>query len=300
MSTTSRIRSSSSPTASVILCVRNGETTVADQVAALSTQDYPGPWELVIVDNGSTDASVSVARASWTHPSADLRVVTAMDRAGLAYARNVGVQAATGSVVVFCDADDVADPGWLGALMQAMRSADLAGGHLDVDQLNPTYAASWRGGSPTQEGLRPVHGNLPHAVGANMAVRRDRFLAVGGCDEQFSICSDDVDLCWRLQEAGDVLVYAPDAVMHYRLRARLRDAMRQQWQYGRAEGALKQKHGERMPRDSAATVRAVWSTLLLRPDWLLRGRTLRGRWLCVAAYRLGRLAGAYRFRVKWW
>jgi GT2 family glycosyltransferase len=123
---------------------------------------------------------------------------------------------------------------------------------------------------------------------------------LGGFDEQFTICSDDVDFCWRLQEAGETLVHAPDAVMHYRLRSDLRSALRQQWCYGIAEGALKRKFGARMRRDSFTTVRKVWLALLLRPDHLLRGPRLRGRWLSVAAYRLGRLAGSWRHRVLWW
>lgn len=288
------------PTVSVILCVRNAAATVAEQVAALSAQDHPSPWELVLVDNGSTDATVEAARGAWTHPSASFRVVRADERAGLAYARNVGVAAANGAAVAFCDGDDVADPGWVAALHRALQTAAVAGGHLEVDQLNAELPVYWRGGSPTRNGLPPAHGYLPHAIGANMAVRRDVYLGIGGCDEQFTICSDDVDLCWRLQEAGERLAFAPDAVMHYRLRPGLRDSLRQQWRYGVAEGALKRKYGVRMRRDSAAVFRTVWLTLLLRPDRLVRGHKLRGWWLNVAAYRLGRIAGARRYRVSWW
>src|SRR5581483_9660233 len=104
-------------------------------------------------------------------------------------------------------------------------------------------------GGPTDGGLPVAHFNLPYAFGANFAVQRPAFLAIGGCDEQFVGCSDDVDLSWRIQLAGGALSFAPDAVVHYRLRPDLRSARRQMWNYGRTEARMRRKFGEQARRE---------------------------------------------------
>ncbi|MYR59535.1 glycosyltransferase, partial [Streptomyces sp. SID625] len=78
----------------------------------LGRQTYQGPWEVVVVDNGSVDGTPEVARAARAVLPA-LRIVDARDRAGESYARNRGIAEARGDLVAFCDADDVAAEGWL-------------------------------------------------------------------------------------------------------------------------------------------------------------------------------------------
>ncbi|MGN6473724.1 MAG: glycosyltransferase [Mycobacteriales bacterium] len=282
---------------SVVLCVRNAESTIGEQLEALSRQTF-GNWELVVVDNGCTDGTLHVVEA-WRPRLPHVRVVPAPEKPGLAYARNVGVRAATRSAIAFCDGDDAVDAGWLTALWQDLQVFDHVGGRLDVAQLNDPDAIFWRGGAPMKHGLYIAHGYLPHAIGANFAVWRDVFLEVGGCDEQFVICSDDVDLSWRIQEAGRTLGFSPDAVVHYRLRSAMRDAVRQQWNYGRTESLLCLKYGDKMKPQPWVPYLQFMLRVLPRVDHLVRSRRLRGRWLCLVSYRAGRLYGAAKHRVMW-
>ena len=85
-------------------------------MSALAEQQYDGNWELVFVDDGSTDSSVSIAE-SWSD-RLPMRIVPTSesgDPVGLASARNIGGHAARGELLLFCDDDDVADEGWIAA-----------------------------------------------------------------------------------------------------------------------------------------------------------------------------------------
>jgi glycosyltransferase involved in cell wall biosynthesis len=281
--------------ASVIVCVRNGAATIAEQLSALAAQDCAEPWELVVVDNGSTDGTVAVVRG-WEDRLPRLRVVPASERTGLAYARNVGAQAAHGEVLAFCDADDVADPRWLGALTAGAREAEMVGGRLELHRLNGELARQWRA-RPDSLALPTALGYLPYAVGANFAIRRNTFLAAGGCDERFTVCGDDLDLSWRVQRDGGSLLFRPDAVMHYRLRTDLRAVLRQRYGYGLVEGLLRKKFNDAIPPVAPRARARSIASLVAHSSELVGGVGRRGAWLGDASHLAGQLRGSVRYRV---
>src|SRR3712207_5405247 len=112
------------PSVSVVIVMRNAAATIGEQLEALSRQDYAGPWEVVVADNGSTDDSVAVVR-QWEGRLPGLQIVDASLRRGVSYARNAGVVASSGEVIAFCDADDVAEPDWLRRLVAGLGDADI-------------------------------------------------------------------------------------------------------------------------------------------------------------------------------
>ncbi len=282
--------------ASVILCVRNGALTLPEQLGALASQDYTGSWELVVVDNGSTDGTAAVLR-QWEPRIPELRIVAAHDRPGLAHARNAGWRAARGEILAFCDADDVADRRWLRALIAGAARADLVGGRLEVERLNGELARHWRGIAEGRGSPPTALGYLPYAVGANFAVRRAAAAAVGGWDEQFTSCGDDLDLSWRIQRGGGSLAFCPDAVMHYRLRPDILGVMRQRYRYGQIEALLRRKFRDAIPPVAPrARLRSVGG-LVLGSGQLLAGHCRRGAWLTSASHLAGQLSGSLRYRV---
>lgn len=282
--------------ASVVLCVRNGASTLPGQLAALANQRCPRPWELVVVDNGSTDDTVDVVE-SWRQRLPVLTVVTANERAGLGYARNIGAAVAQSQLLAFCDADDVADPGWLAALLEGAGSAQLVGGRLELELLNGEVARYWRGMSEDDLRRPRALGYLPYAVGANQAVRREAFEAVGGYDETFSSCCDDIDFSWRLQREGAALTFRCDAVMHYRLRGDLGGLARQRYRYGQAEALLRRKFGDAVAPLSWRERCPTYRYLITRCWHLLSDDRRRGGWVSSASYCAGRISGAARYRV---
>jgi GT2 family glycosyltransferase len=213
--------------------------------------------------------------------------------------RNCAAAAARGSLFAFCDADDVVHPNWLDALAVAAHDADLIGGRLDVDSLNDATTTRWRP-MVTRPGTAPAFGYLPYAISANMAVTRTAFMAVGGFDADIKRGSEEVDFCWRVQQAGFRFAYSADAVVSYRLRGDLRSFVRQQFRYGRAEATLYMRHRPLMQRDSLSSLgRAAWFALT-RWHHVVRGAALRGRYLGYVAYRLGRLVGGLLAPIPYW
>jgi glycosyltransferase involved in cell wall biosynthesis len=102
------------PRISVIIAMRDAAGTLVEQLEALTQQTYTGWWEVLLVDNGSTDAGCDLGR-SYEGRLRNLRVIDASERPGCAHARNVAAVHARGEVLAFCDADDVVSPGWLGS-----------------------------------------------------------------------------------------------------------------------------------------------------------------------------------------
>lgn len=278
----------------VVIPALNAEDLIGHQLEALAAQTFTD-FEVVVADNGSTDRTAEVVHARAG--ALEVRVVDASGRRGVSHARNTGLREARAAKVVFCDADDIVDPAWVGAMDAALARDDVVGGHLEVERVNPPEVISWAG-SPTGSGLPAAMGYLPYAVGANLGLNRQVIDTVGDFDESYVGGHEEVDLCWRAQEAGLTLGFAPDAVVHYRLRASLRAAARQRYWYGRSYAQL-----YRAFRDSPVVSTPVRRELrayavLLRslPRDIRHGRW--GLWVVTASFTLGRLAGDLRYRVR--
>jgi glycosyltransferase involved in cell wall biosynthesis len=258
---------------SVILCVRNGDATLREQLDALSCQDYPGNWEVIIVDNGSRDRSRAIAlEARYRLPK--LKVVDE-PRPGVNFARNAGVRAARGDHLLFCDQDDIATGSWVRELASALDHYDVVGGAMEYDVLNsPDVPRRDQQSDALLEAL-----GYKFSMGSNLASRRDVLNAVGGFDESFRRGSDDADFCLRAQYAGFSIGFAPAAVMHYRLKTTPRALLSQMYSYGRANENLAARHRTLGNRRSTALQR--WK-VTAHKGWLLfthlaTVRTAQGR-----------------------
>src|SRR5262245_47230314 len=197
---------SSTVEVSVVVPVRNGAEVIAGQLAALARQDFTGAWEVVVADNGSTDATPAVVE-EWADRLPSLWVASAGAHPGINVARNAGAGAADGDLLLFCDADDEVAPGWVSAMAAALAHADLVGG--PVEQFDDRGRDR---GVLQAERLATSLGFLPFTIGANLGVRRSAFEAAGGFDEHWPILGgDDIDFCWRAQLAGALIGYAPGA-----------------------------------------------------------------------------------------
>lgn len=287
------------PIASVIIPSRNVAHILPRQLAALARQTFRDTFEVIVADNGSTDGTAETALAAPDKP-ASLRVVSAAERQGITHARNVGARNARGTFLLFCDADDVAGPAWIEEMVGALKRADLVGGRLEYERLNPLHVRAWRPAISDRE-LPVALGLLPFAVGANFGIRRAIWDEIGGCDEQFIACFDDVDLSWRVQLAEGTIEFSAAAVIHYQLRTQLRDLARQQFTYGATEARFYKKFRNLGPQRLALwpTIR-LWCSLAVRWFHLLRSTELRGNWIREVAYRAGRIIGGLRMRTAYW
>lgn len=282
---------------SVILPMHNASATVDAQLDALARQDFAGSWELIAVDNLSTDDSGS-RTLSHIDQLPMLRVCSASEGRGAAVARNRGVAVSRGDLLVFCDADDVAHPQWLSELVNCARTADLVGGREVRVVTQPDGALRVRPGQSRTETRAPHLGFLPFAVGGNAAVWRYVVDDVGGWREDF-LRGQDAEFSWRAQVAGYRFAFAPAAVMYYRDRSTLWATMHQHYVWGIQDARLVALYRH------AGCRQTPWLTLTKRLAWLVShiGDLAHSRWrrtayLKVVAACAGRLRGSMRHHVR--
>jgi glycosyltransferase involved in cell wall biosynthesis len=228
------------PKVSVVICAYNAERTIRLCLESLERLDYPN-FEVIIVDDGSSDATAEIA-AKFPN----FRLIRQRNR-GLSVARNVGMQAAGGDLIAYTDSDCVVDPHWLTFMVRSM----LEGGFDGCGGPNyPPHEEGWIEGCVAASPGAPSHvliddERAEHLAGCNMMFRKSALLALGGFDPQFTAAGDDVDICWRLMDAGYALGYCPSAfVWHFR-RNTIGAYYGQQRGYGRAEALLFFKYPER-------------------------------------------------------
>jgi len=236
------------PRTSVIVCSYNGERWIGECLEALGRLDYPD-YEVIVVDDGSTDATAAVATGC-----AHVRLISTPN-GGLSRARNLGLEAATGEIVAYLDDDARPEPSWLTHLVTPLALdsyAAVGGPNLAPpgDGVTADCVANAPGG-PTHVLLSDREAE--HIPGCNMAFRAQALRNVGGFDETFRIAGDDVDVCWRLQEAGEAIGFAPAAVVWHHCRSTVRRYLGQQFQYGRAEALLERRWPERYNHRGHAT-----------------------------------------------
>ncbi len=278
---------------SVVIPARNAADVLPTQLAGLSRQDYEYEWEIVVVDNGSTDGTAHVAMA-WTD-RLPLRVVPAFDKPGVNYARNVGVHSAEGDLIAFCDADDEVSQGWLTAIVEASLESDAVGGALDMTKLNDPVPISSRNDTSTMHLWFP--GRFLPAVGSgNLAVWLDVLEVVEGFNEEY-VRATDTEFCWRLQLTGYQLGFSRQALVHCRTRDNIRGVAKQFYSFGRAQTKLyRDFRSAGMPRSSIRGALKGWAWLIIHLPDLARDRSQRKYWVTIAARRAGRVIGSIENR----
>ncbi len=251
----------------MVIPVRNGEDLIADCIASVLACDYPPERrEILVVDNGSTDATAQVIRR---HPVTYLHE----PRRGVSNARNCGIAEARGEVLAFIDGDCIADPSWLTELSRPFTDPEVgcvAGElrHAPATTLAERQATRLLGAWQRYA----VNSNPPYAITANAAYRASVFERIGPFDPRMPR-AQDVELGLRFSEHGELkLHYSSRALVHHRHRSTQRAFFRQQlgWSYG--AGLVGSKYhaldGRPSPpprlKDVGYAVRGVGAVLALR------------------------------------
>lgn len=192
---------------SAIIPVRNGERSLDPLLQSLASQTLaPDRFEVIVVDNDSSDRTADVAAAYGAR-------VVREPVANRSRARNTGAKAASSRLYAFTDADCVAHPSWLEELLANAHLAPLVAGDVRLTTgRSPNrierFEALWRFGQEqwVQQGW---------AATANLLVHADAFEAIGGFDATWRHIGEDVDLCLRARDKGFGLAYCATAIVDH-------------------------------------------------------------------------------------
>jgi len=257
------------PSLSVVSCAYNAASTVEECLRVTSTLDYPD-LEILLVDDGSTDATAEIARQ---FPRVRLLSVP---HAGLAAARNEGFRAARGDLVAYLDSDAFPTPEWPYYLALGLdrRTVGGVGGPNVPPPSDPPVAqqVARAPGGPTHVLL--TDDRAEHLPGCNMAFWKQVLEEVGGFDPAYTAAGDDVDLCWRVLDRGWEIAFHPAALVWHHRRGSVRDYLRQQLGYARAEALVEARHPNRFtPLGTARWHGRIYNSFV---PALLRQRVYRG------------------------
>ncbi len=221
------------PEVSVVIPVLNGQRSIPALLEAIAAQTGP-LHEVIVVDNGSTDLTRSVAQRHGA-------TVVAEPVRGRARARNAGVAAAKAPLIAFTDADCLPEPGWLQNLADALSVEPLVAGRVRL--LTGAPPNRWE----RLEGLWRFaqQRNVAHgwAATANLGVRREAFLEIEGFDVTYRHIGEDVDFCLRAGRKGLELGYRDDAVVSHHAERDASTIVRRAVVHGYSS----QQHAQRWP-----------------------------------------------------
>ena len=209
------------PQASVIVPARDAQETLPRTLRALRAQRLGGDFEVIVVDDGSSDGTAAVA-----NQAGDGVTLVSQPPLGPAAARNFGVSRARGELLAFCDADVVPVDGWLRAGVSALGDAELVQGSVLPDpsaELGPFDRTIW----------------VTHAAGlwetANLFVRRELFVRLGGFEQWLrprsgKALAEDVWFGYRALRAGASTSFCAEALAHHAVFERdWREYVRERW-----------------------------------------------------------------------
>lgn len=290
---------------SVVIPAYNAEATLGECLRALAHQSLPaGDYEVILVDDGSRDATAEIAR------SAGVQLIAQRNR-GAPAARNRGIEIAKCPWIAFTDADCIPSRGWLAALLAAVErdSAESPVGAAGRTLGHDSHSRAARfvdlsGGLDAEHHLS--HPRFPFAPSCNLLYRKDLMERAGGFDERFHTY-DACDLHTRLVRLADgPMRLAPRAVVLHRHRQDWRGYFRQQRGYGYGFGQFAWRHrdaiewpiGRELSEWGRLARQGVLAALPGHDDERLLHR---GRFAKALAQRLGFVAAYYarRERRRW-
>ena len=215
------------PAISVVVATHNRRHLLARLVRALERQDNAPAYEVVVVDDASTDGTAEELERLRTTAQIPLTHVRLDANRGPATARNTGWKRAGAPLVAFTDDDCAPQPGWLAALARRLGEDDVVQGRTlpDPDQSTNRNAFSHTVRVEDEWGFYEA---------CNMGYRRSVLERLGGFDESFRRpFGEDTDLAWRAKRSGASVAFEPDALVLHDVRSQtytehLRDLMRRE------------------------------------------------------------------------
>lgn len=232
-------------TVSIIIPAKNEAGNIARVLSALqqAISEYPGQCEVLLVDNGSSDATCEIAAAYGCTVYVD-------KTASIARLRNIGAEQSSGAILAFLDADCLVDRHWISSCVEKLsdQRIGLVGTRAIPDFTDATWVET--GWYKLISGVdRP---DFPNWVGSsNMFIPRDLFTVIGGFDEQLAT-AEDVNLCHKVRQTHLICLNKRITTIHLRESKTLGNLLKRElW---RGKGSIRQFVESNRKRDDAPSV----------------------------------------------
>jgi len=268
----------------VIVCTYNRCARLACALESVLASVHPGfhDWELLVVDNNSTDATRQVVEEFAQRLPGRVRYLFEPAQ-GVARARNAGVRAAETPIIAFTDDDVLVEPGWLECLTEPFADPSVAAAAGPVVAIWPVAPPRWLP-RRNRYSLAPlamfdpqVEGDLLHEppFGANMAMRREVFARYGEFRVDLGRCgasllsNEDTEFCERLLKAGEKFRFVPRAVVHHPVQeSRISKPYFLRWWFDKARADVRQ-YG--VPSNAGRRIFGVpWKLFLRLARWSMQ------------------------------
>ena len=244
---------------SIIIPILNNERTIGSCLKAILGQDYPREnYEILIVDNGSTDRSVDIIKKSPVKLLFEKRAHNSY------MARNLGIKHAAGDIIVFLDADCIPIGNWMINLTTPFMTSDVGVVAGEVFSAKPTniiqgfysYTNFLQQENKVNDGIRAL-------ATANIALRKEIFAEIGLFDETFRWGGDN-DLGLRIQQETDYrIIFQKNASVEHCHRHSFKGLLKHAFTYGLGIARFRLKHTD-LPNYRQSTSLAMNTMILGR------------------------------------
>lgn len=214
---------------SIVIVNYNGKKYLSNCLKSIFLNDYHD-FEIIIVDNNSTDGSVNFIKNKFSKSLNKIKIVTLKKNFGPAFARNEGVKTATGKIICFLDNDTEVDANWLKSALSEFKKDpkigciqsklllldekdkfDYAGDYLNQFGLL-SHRATYKDIDVGQYNKKAI---IFSAKSAGMFIRKDVFNLINGFDADYFIYVEETDLCWRSWLKGYKTIYCPTSIVYH-------------------------------------------------------------------------------------
>jgi len=293
------------PAISIVIPCFNEAENIGKCIDSIRRQQYNGEFEIIAVDNGSTDDTAKIIKNKGI-------ILKYAERKGPAPAKNEGIKKAKGNIIAFIDGDCIATKDWLKNIVSGFENSDVgcvAGSikAMEDDNLSPLERFLIKKGHLSQA-QHIENSFLPFAATANAAYRKEVFDKIGLFDQELLI-GEDADLSWRMQLFTNYkLRYVPDAAVFHPYESRPNELFRQKRRHAYGSVMLYKKYKKYRQEEEKSLKQIYWEYMSIARRWvkLLIYKLQRNTGTCAineyqlileTAQKVGLIQGSLRHRV---
>lgn len=253
-----------------VVCTYNRRGFLGRCIESLIGQDYAEPYEVIVVDDGSSDGTSELVGdlEGNAPPNVRFRFIRHEKNRGLGAARNTAVKHASGDVVAFTDDDTVVSPDWVATLARCYEAHPevsavgglVLNGHPDstIAEIGQQIVTSRLTGSV-------FDGNYTRfIVGNNQSYRKNAIESVGGFEEELIYGGEEAEIQLRLQDNGHKMLFTRDATVTHYQRNSLALLVKQYYRYGIGLNATRVRHMADGGRDLTGGATESWAKRVWR------------------------------------